>query len=109
MLVLKLAINVLDVVSNDNNSYKTIILLSDGRGDYTPPDDPNSPINDARNKGYTIFTIGLNVESQSDYENTLKNIANTTGGQNFLVSSEEDFSNIVNFIFQQIAESFPGP
>jgi hypothetical protein len=57
-------------------------------------------------KGYTIFTIGLNVEPQSDDENTLKNIANATGGQYFLLSPEGDFSNIVNSIFQQMAESF---
>jgi Mg-chelatase subunit ChlD len=47
---LEAAINVLDKASN-GESYKTIILLSDGHGEYTSPDDQDSPVNDARNKG----------------------------------------------------------
>jgi Mg-chelatase subunit ChlD len=94
---------ILDEVTDDQTN-KTIILLSDGHGEYMSPNEQRSPVQDAVSKGYTIFTIGLNVESADD-EDILREIANATGGEYFALDAEDDISNIVNSTLLQFAGS----
>jgi Mg-chelatase subunit ChlD len=80
------------------------LLLSDGHGEYTSPNERQSPAQDAASKGITIFTIGLNVESADD-EDTLRDIANATGGEYFALDEVDDISNIVNSKLLRFADS----
>ena len=94
---------ILDEVTDDQTN-KTIILLSDGHGGHTSPNERQSPVQDATSKGITIFTIGLNVESADD-EDTLRDITNATGGEYFALDRADDISNIVNSTLLQFAGS----
>ncbi len=55
-----------------------MIFLTDGMGDYTPAEEPDSPLKGAIECGYKIYTVGLGDKIDED---TLKEIANVTGGK----------------------------
>ncbi len=65
-------------LSNRSDAIKIIIFLTDGVGDYTPPTYPSSPIAEAINKNYIIYTVGLGDKID---ESILKEIASVTGGR----------------------------
>ena len=60
------------------NAEPIIIFLTDGMGDYTPAEEPDSALKGAIEGGYRIYTVGLGDKIDED---TLKEIANVTGGR----------------------------
>lgn len=72
---------------------KIIILLTDGQSSY---DTSISLL--ARNKGITVFTIGLGDGVQ---ENLLREIAETTGGQYFWIDDASDLPALFEIISQK--------
>lgn len=97
------AIEMLDKSSTNTqlNPTKSIVLLTDGKGEYTKSGMAGSPADEARTKGYKIFPIGLNVVG-TDAEIDLKDIANTTGGQYFSAPTAENLDLVFNQIFQKV-------
>lgn len=59
------------------NAEPIIIFLTDGMGDYTPAEEPETTLKSAIEGGYRIYTVGLGDKIGED---TLKEIANVTGG-----------------------------
>ncbi|MHA2030954.1 MAG: VWA domain-containing protein, partial [Candidatus Kariarchaeaceae archaeon] len=53
------AIAMLDANSRVGQSSEIIIFLTDGQGFYTPSGSPGSPADEAADKDYTIYSIGL--------------------------------------------------
>ncbi|MDI9624683.1 MAG: vWA domain-containing protein [Methanothermobacter sp.] len=92
------AIRLLDEGGRTNSS-KFIIFLTDGEGYYTPSGSLGSPADDAKNKGYIIYTIGL-----GDYvdETILQEIANVTGGKYLHATDASVLDSIFSEIFQEI-------
>jgi Ca-activated chloride channel family protein len=97
------AIEMLDKGSanSQSNPTKSIILLTDGKGEYTKSGMPGSPADEAMSKGYKIFPIGLNVAG-TDAEIDLKDIASATGGQYFSAPTAENLDLVFNQIFQKV-------
>ena len=83
-------------------SSKYIIFLTDGQGDYTPSGSPGSPADDAKNKGYVIYTIGL---GEGVDETILQEIADVTGGKYLLASDASVLDSVFSEIFQEITTS----
>jgi Ca-activated chloride channel family protein len=99
---LNAAISMLDSNIRTGQSSKAIIFLSDGEENYTPSGTPGSPADNARAKGYKIFSIGLNIEPGSSEETNLKDIAVATGGQYYFPPSAENLQAAFDNIFQII-------
>jgi len=83
-------------------SSKYIIFLTDGEGDYTPSGSPGSPTDDAKDKGYVIYTIGL---GEGVDETILQEIADVTGGKYLLASDASVLDSVFSEIFQEITVS----
>lgn len=80
-----------------------IILISDGRNDPERAlEESNRDITNAliisREKGYRIYTIGLNANGKVDV-NLLKRIADETKGKAFIINSARDLPLIFGEIF----------
>ena len=101
------AISMLDRNTRVQPSNEVIIFITDGNGSYTPSGYIGSPVDNANNKGYTIFSIGLNISSENELENTLKNISSSTGGQYFSSASAENLQEIFNTIFRTVTSLAP--
>jgi Ca-activated chloride channel family protein len=97
------AIEMLDKSSTNVqlNPTKSIVLLTDGKGEYTKSGMPGSPADEARAKGYKIFPIGLSVEG-TEAEVDLKDIASATGGQYFSAPTAENLDLVFNQIFEKV-------
>ncbi|HEU4448152.1 MAG TPA: S8 family serine peptidase [Nitrososphaeraceae archaeon] len=101
------AISVLDRNTRVQPSNEVIIFITDGNGTYTPSGYIGSPVDNANNKDYTIFSIGLNISSENELENTLRNISSSTGGQYFSSPSAENLQEIFNTIFRTVTTLAP--
>jgi Mg-chelatase subunit ChlD len=105
---IKEPIKILDTVSR--NSSKIIIFLSDGQHNAIEPPplphEPNSALDYAKSKGYKIYTIGLNISSDSDGEKLLRVISEHTGGHYFSSPSAQNLAEIFNSIFVQEVQHF---
>jgi Mg-chelatase subunit ChlD len=86
------------------NPSKSIVFLTDGKGEYTKSGMPGSPADQAKFKGYKIFPIGLNVEG-TEGEIDLKDIGAATGGQYFSAPTAENLQAIYEDIFERVIES----
>lgn len=102
---LKAAVKNLDNYS-DSSHKPLIVILADGNNELDDKstktlaecdDDVAAAIVDAQNKGYVVYTIGLNANGKlnGDY---LKNISNETGGKFFETNSADDLPGILSEI-----------
>ena len=95
------AVRLLD--GSGENKNKSIILFTDGEIDINPKaagrtieasrSDVNTAVQQAQEKGYTIYCIGLNADGKVD-EAQLARMASATGGE-YLIA--EDVSAITDF------------
>ncbi len=81
----------------------TIILLSDGKNDpersiAQSNGDITKAIQISKEKGYKIYTIGLNADGSVDV-NLLKKIASETNGKSFIINAARDLPWIFGEIF----------
>ena len=101
------AISMLDRNTRVQPSNEVIIFITDGNGWYTPSGYIGSPVDNANNKGYTIFSIGLDISSENELENTLRNISSSTGGQYFSSPSAANLQEIFDTIFRTVTTLAP--
>lgn len=97
------AVSVLD--GSDVRNEKVIILFTDGKTDIdagTPNrtiedslNDVNTAIQEAAQKGYKIYCIGLNADGKVD-EEMLRNIAASTDGQYKIATDVNDLPDFFN-------------
>ena len=78
---------------------KVILFLTDGDGAYTFSSQPGSPVALARQKGITIYAIGL---GSAPSRRKLEDMASATGGQFYLAPTAEDLRQIYEEISQQL-------
>lgn len=95
------------VIGNNNSRSKAIVFLTDGEGEYTPSSsnltESQKPIVDeARDKGYRIFSIGLNIQPESKAENNLIDMASATGGAYLSSPTAENLDEVFNAILQTL-------
>ena len=95
------AVKVLDVSSRPSAS-KIIIFLSDGETSVDEPLDINTVIQNAVEKKYKIFSIGLSFEAG---EQDLRKMASATGGKFYASPTAADLNEIFNNIFTTITQS----
>lgn len=104
-LALKAGINMLDKGHNPSKK-PMIVLLSDGKTDLGKNSrtkkesdmDKNEAINIAKDKGYPIYTIGLNADGSVD-EKELNEISSSTGGKTFITDTADNLPQILSEIF----------
>ncbi|WP_043930425.1 vWA domain-containing protein [Bacillus sp. EB01] len=102
----KEAVNVLDMGHEDGYA-PLIVLLADGNNDL----DENKPrtakqadadlkkaVDAAHDKGYPVYTIGLNADGTLN-KSVLQNIAKSTGGKYFETKSADSLPGILSEIF----------
>lgn len=92
----------------DKGSAPIIILLSDGKNDPARPIDKSNQdiakaVNISKEKGYMIYTIGLNADGSVD-EKLLKDIAGQTGGKSFIINSSKELPLIFSEIFAESSQ-----
>jgi len=92
---IQLAIDELNTNGREN-ATKVIILLTDGWWNMGP--DPVEKARVAAEKGYRIYTIGYGGAD----EETLKQIAEMTGGEYYFAANESDLMNIYAHIAEKI-------
>lgn len=102
--------------SGDNRN-KSIILFTDGKTDIdagTPgrstedsENDVRAAVQEAQEKGYKIYCIGLNDNGSVD-EKELKTITEATGGQYLIASNVDDITTFFEKIFGTIGDSDVG-
>ncbi len=95
------AIGLLDAGKNPSATH-AIVFLTDGTGSYTPSGQAGSPADDAKNKGYVIYSVGL---GSGVYASHLQDMATATGGQYFFAANASALDPIFDAIFQQISIS----
>jgi len=78
---------------------KVIIFLTDGDGTYTFSGQPGSPVALARQKGITIYAIGL---GSAPARRKLEDMAKATGGRFYIAPTAEDLRQIYEEISQQL-------
>ncbi|MBU5483720.1 VWA domain-containing protein [Clostridium sp. MSJ-11] len=88
---------------HDKNHRPVIILLSDGKNDPSRSNeeslkDLNEAINICKEKGYPIYTIGLNYDGTVD-KNQLSEISNATKGKNYITNTAVDLPKILTDIY----------
>jgi hypothetical protein len=88
--------------STQDNRTKVIVFLSDGLGDYTNSADPESVTKSAAVRGYKIYSVGLNVNYDSEAANDLRDIASATNGVYYSSPIAENLNDIYSKIFQNI-------
>jgi len=101
-LGLKEAVKLMDA-GIDAGNRGVIVLLSDGKNDPKRSNeestkDLNEAIKTAKDKGYTIYTIGINYDGTVD-KAQLSNIASSTGGKNYITSTSADLPKILTEIY----------
>lgn len=92
------AIGLLDTGGRTGASH-VIIFLTDGVGDYTPSGTPGSYADEAANKGYIIYSVGL---GSGVVTSDLTDMATATGGQYYFAADASALDPIFTSIFQQI-------
>ena len=83
-----------------------IVLLSDGKTDLGKNSrtkkesdiDKNEALKIAKDKGYPIYTIGLNADGSVD-KNELNEISSSTGGKTFITDTADNLPQILSEIF----------
>lgn len=95
-------------IGMDKNGIPIIILLSDGKNDPARSLDKSNEdilkaVNISKEKGYKIYTIGLNADGSVD-EKLLKDIANETGGKSFIINSSKELPMIFSMIFAESSQ-----
>lgn len=88
---------------HDKNHRPVIILLSDGKNDPLRSNeeslkDLNEAINICKEKGYPIYTIGLNYDGTVD-KDQLSEISNSTKGKNYITNTAADLPKILTDIY----------
>lgn len=83
----------IDLLTRDDNEsdadvFRTILLLSDGSGNYTFSGDNGSQVDRAVEEGVKIYAIGVGVNNSTD-EEKLRDMATVTGGE-YYSSLEND-------------------
>lgn len=99
---LKKALEILEASGNDQQTKKAIILLSDGKNEPERPADQctadtNAALEHAKEKGYPIYTIGLNADGSVD-SNLLNSLSAKTGGKSYITKQASE----LNLILQEI-------
>lgn len=112
-LALEEAVKLQDAAANTDNPA-VIILLSDGNTDLKPQeamdaslDKKAEAIEQARQKGYRIYTICLNSNGTAN-ASELQQIAQATGGEFREVKSAEDLEEIQTMYYQMIFGAIEG-
>ena len=112
-LALEEAVKLLDA-AQDNENPSAIILLSDGNTDLKSQeamdkslDQKAEAIEQARQKGYCIYTICLNSNGAANAAE-LQQIAQATGGEFREVKSAEDLETIQTMYYQMIFGAIEG-
>lgn len=107
------AVTMLDNGANQNNP-SVIILLTDGNTDMPNDDQLQESLNQkaeaieiARQAGYQIYTISLNVDGTAD-NTELNQIANATGGEFQEVRKAEDLEDIQTMYYKMIFGAVEG-
>jgi len=100
---LKKAMEVLESSGNEQGTKKAIILLSDGKNVPERPlaqcvSDTNAALEHAKEKGYPIYTIGLNADGTVDSD-LLNGLAVSTGGKGYITSQASDLYSILQEIY----------
>ncbi|WP_315120225.1 vWA domain-containing protein [uncultured Clostridium sp.] len=88
---------------HDKNHRPVIILLSDGKNDPLRSNeeslkDLNEAINICKEKGYPVYTIGLNYDGTVD-KDQLNEISNATKGKNYITNTALDLPKILTDIY----------
>lgn len=83
------------------NVRQIIIFLTDGMGDYTPAEEPGSPLKYAIEGGYKIYTVGLGTRID---EEALEEIANVTNGKYLYAEDAEVLKEVFEEIRRDITE-----
>lgn len=96
------AVKLLDS-GHDKTHQPVIILLSDGKNDpqrssQESLNDLNNAINICKNKGYAVYTIGLNYDGTVD-KAQLSDISNSTKGKNYITNTASDLPKILTDIY----------
>jgi Ca-activated chloride channel homolog len=100
------AVKVLDS-SHEEGYFPLIVLLADGNNDLDPnksktlqqaEDELNKTVAAAKEKGYPIYTIGLNANGELN-KDVLSNVANSTNGKFFEATSADQLPAILSEIF----------
>jgi len=107
------AVEMLNRSANQENP-SAIILLTDGNTDMPTDDELQKSLNEkaeaielARQSGYQIFTISLNVNGTAD-NTELMQIANATGGEFQEVTKAEDLEDIQTMYYKMIFGAVEG-
>ncbi|WPC39295.1 vWA domain-containing protein [Clostridium sp. JS66] len=87
----------------DKNHKPVIILLSDGKNDPQRKTedslkDLKSSISTCKDKGYPVYTIGLNYDGTVD-KTQLEEMSNETKGKNYITSTAADLPKILTDIY----------
>ncbi|MFX1241351.1 MAG: VWA domain-containing protein [Promethearchaeota archaeon] len=99
------AIAMLDANPRVGPSSEIIIFLTDGWSSYyTPSGSPGSPADDAANKGYVIYSIGLQGDDPINFA-PLQDMADATGGEYYSAPSPENLDEIYDAIYEEIVSS----
>ncbi|MDP4146955.1 MAG: VWA domain-containing protein [Bacillota bacterium] len=101
-LGLKRAVQLMDS-GHDSTHKPVIVLLSDGKNDPQRNSDAslkdlNDAIKEAHDKGYPVYTIGLNADGSVD-KNQLGSISQGTDGKSFITNTAQDLPTILRDIF----------
>ncbi|AKA68371.1 vWA domain-containing protein [Clostridium scatologenes] len=88
---------------HDKNHKPVIILLSDGKNDPQRKtedslNDLKSAISTCKDKGYPVYTIGLNYNGTVD-KTQLEEMSNETKGKNYITSTAADLPKILTDIY----------
>jgi Ca-activated chloride channel family protein len=95
------AIDMLDNNPRSNESVEVIIFLTDGQGTYTPSGYSGSPADDASDKGYVIYSIGLGAASSGP----LIDMAAATNGLYYNSPNATNLQEVYDEIYDEIVTS----
>jgi Ca-activated chloride channel homolog len=93
--------------SHEEGYFPLIVLLADGNNELDPKksktlqqaeDELNKTVTAAKDKGYPIYTIGLNANGELN-KDVLSNVANSTNGKFFEATSADQLPAILSEIF----------
>lgn len=101
-LGLKEAVKLMDA-GHETGNRAVIVLLSDGKNDPKRSNDEstkdlNEAIQTSKDKGYKIYTIGINHDGTVD-KAQLSSISSSTGGKNYITNASEELPKILTEIY----------